>query len=168
MGQTPAVVDYCHTLQSADWDLDGDVDLLVGGMTQSHHRGLKLLLNAGAGTNWTEFVIQTQGSYSAETGDIDNDGDPDIVGIRNWNSAPTYIYRNLGRSGTAADALKSSSSVPPQGSGARMIFPECDWVDAPPQSQGVDGTKLKEAVAWLDTQSQPDGANALVIVRNGR
>jgi CubicO group peptidase (beta-lactamase class C family) len=163
-----AVVDFCHTLQAADWDLDGDVDLLVGGMTQSQHRGLKLLLNAGAGTNWTEFVIQTDGSYSAEMGDIDNDGDPDIVGIRNWNSAPTYIYRNLGRSGTTADAPKSSSSLPPQGSGARLIFPESDWVDAPPESQGVDGTKLKEAVAWLDTQSQPDGAKALVIVRNGR
>ena len=89
-----AVVDFCHTLQAADFDLDGDVDLLVGGMIQSQHRGLRLLLNDGKGTSWTEFVIQTDGSYSAELGDIDNDGDPDIVGIRNWNSAPTYIYRN--------------------------------------------------------------------------
>ncbi|MDO8629482.1 MAG: VCBS repeat-containing protein, partial [Phycisphaerales bacterium] len=97
--QPVAVVDFCHTLQAADWDLDGDVDLLVGGMIQSQHRGLKLMLNNGAGTNWTEFVIQTNGSYSAETGDIDNDGDLDIVGIRNWNSAPTFIYRNnAGRS----------------------------------------------------------------------
>jgi hypothetical protein len=92
--QPVAVVDYCHTLQAADFDLDGKMDLLVGGMIQSRHRGLKLLLNAGAGTNWTELVIQTNGSYSAELGDIDNDGDLDIVGIRNWNSAPTYIYRN--------------------------------------------------------------------------
>jgi len=89
-----AVVDYCHTLQATDFDLDGDVDLLAGGMIQSQQRGLRLMLNAGEGTNWTEFVIQTDGSYSAELGDIDNDGDPDIVGIRNWNSAPTWIYRN--------------------------------------------------------------------------
>jgi len=54
-----AVVDYCHTLQAADWDLDGDVELLVGGMTQPRDRGLKLLLDAGAGTSWTEFVLQT-------------------------------------------------------------------------------------------------------------
>jgi hypothetical protein len=87
-------VDYCHNLQAADWDLDGDVDLLVGGMIQSKHSGLKLMLNNGKATKWSEFTIQSQGSYSAETGDIDNDGDPDIVGIRNWNSAPTYIYRN--------------------------------------------------------------------------
>lgn len=95
-----AVVDYGHTLQAADWDLDGDVDLLVGGMIQSRHRGLKLLLNEGAGTAWRESVIQSDGSYSAEVGDIDEDGDLDIVGIRNWNSAPTYIYRNDANDGS--------------------------------------------------------------------
>jgi hypothetical protein len=77
-----------HTLQAPDFDLDGDVDLLVGGMIQSQHRGLRLMLNGGRGASWTESVIQTDGSYSAEIGDFDNDSDLDIVGIRNWNSAP--------------------------------------------------------------------------------
>jgi hypothetical protein len=94
-----AVVDFCHTLQAADFDLDGHTDLLVGGMIQSQHRGLKLLLNGGKGATWNPFTIQSDGSYSAELGDIDNDGDPDIAGIRNWNSAPTWIYRNQVRSG---------------------------------------------------------------------
>jgi hypothetical protein len=89
-----AVVDFCHTLQAADFDGDGRTDMLAGGMIQSQHRGLRLLRNLGRGTNWTEWVIQTNGSYSAEIGDLDNDGDWDIVGIRNWNSAPTWIYRN--------------------------------------------------------------------------
>jgi hypothetical protein len=88
------VVDFCHNLQAADFNRDGRIDLLVGGMPKSQHRGLKLMLNGDGGTSWTEFVIQTDGSYSAEVGDIDNDGDLDIVGIRNWNSAPTWIYRN--------------------------------------------------------------------------
>lgn len=92
--RTVVVVDYCHNLQAADWDLDGDDDLLVGGMASSTHRGLKLMLNDGSGLSWNEHVIQTDGSYSAEMGDIDNDGDPDVVGIYNWNSAPTWIYRN--------------------------------------------------------------------------
>jgi hypothetical protein len=91
---TVGVVDYCHTLQAADFDRDGDTDLLVGGMIQSQHRGLTLMLNDGQGKHWTPLVIQSDGSYSAELGDIDNDGDLDIVGIRNWNSAPTWIYRS--------------------------------------------------------------------------
>jgi hypothetical protein len=101
--RTVAVVDYCHSLQAVDWDLDGDVDLLVGGMSQSQHRGLKLLLNTGGGTNWSEFVLQSEGSYSAETGDIDDDGDLDIVGIRNWDAAPTYLYRNNAAGGPSLD-----------------------------------------------------------------
>jgi hypothetical protein len=98
------VVDYCHTLQAADFDLDGDVDLLVGGMIQSPHRGLTLLSNGGRAAGWTAQVIQTDGSYSAELGDLDNDGDLDLVGIRNWNSPPTWIYRNDVRGGPARTA----------------------------------------------------------------
>ncbi len=96
-------VDYAHNLQAADFDLDGDTDLLVGGMIKSKQRGLKILLNNGDGTQWKEHIIQTDGSYSAELGDIDNDGDPDIVGIRNWDRPPSWIYRNN------SSALKLSS-----------------------------------------------------------
>ena len=46
------------------------------------------------GTAWSPFEIQNVGSYSAELGDIDEDGDWDIVGIRNWDSPPTEIWRN--------------------------------------------------------------------------
>ncbi len=92
--QVVSFVDFCHTLQAADFDLDGDIDLLAGGMIQSSHRGLRLLLNLGEGRAWAEQEIQGEGSYSAEVGDLDDDGDLDIVGIRNWNSAPTWIYRH--------------------------------------------------------------------------
>jgi hypothetical protein len=102
--QAVAVVDYCHTLQAADFDLDGRMDLLVGGMIQSPHRGLTLMRNLDRGTKWAECPIQTDGSYSAELGDIDDDGDLDIVGIRNWNSAPTYIYRNNIRAASSLDS----------------------------------------------------------------
>jgi len=94
VGTPVAQIDYCHNLQAYDADLDGDVDLLAGGMTQSQHKGLRLFLNQGGGSGWDTFIIQSDGSYSAELGDIDNDGDLDIVGIRNWNATPSYIYRS--------------------------------------------------------------------------
>ncbi|MBP7085279.1 MAG: serine hydrolase [Giesbergeria sp.] len=96
------------------------------------------------------------------------DGDPDIIGIRNWNSAPASSDRNIARGGAAPATPKPSSPSTPPADGSRMVFPERDWARATPESQGVDGTKLKQAVACLNTHSQPDGANALVIVRNGR
>jgi hypothetical protein len=95
IAHTVAVVDYAHNLQVFDADLDGDADILTGGMPQSSQRGLRLLLNGGGGANWSTQVLQSEGSYSAELADLDADGDLDIIGIRNWNAAPTYLYRNL-------------------------------------------------------------------------
>jgi hypothetical protein len=92
-------VDYCHNLQAADFDLDGKVDLLVGGMAQSPQRGLKLMRNQGGGLSWTPMILDSNGSYSAELGDIDNDSDLDIVGIYNWDSGPTWVYRNTAAGG---------------------------------------------------------------------
>lgn len=92
-----AQIDYAHNLQAVDFDLDGDTDLLAGGMPQSQHKGLRLFLNEGEGTNWSVMILQSDGSYSAELGDIDEDGDPDILGIVNWSDEtgfPTYLYRN--------------------------------------------------------------------------
>jgi hypothetical protein len=127
--QPVTIVDFCHTLQAADWDLDGDVDLLAGGMIQSQHRGLRLLLNAGRGRRWTVHEIQADGSYSAETGDIDNDGDLDIVGIRNWNSAPSWIYRNQARSPAAGPKKTSWRYERVSGQHVRtfgLCFPDVD------------------------------------------
>lgn len=87
-------IDYCHNLQAADFNGDGINDLLVGGMVSSDQRGLRVLYNDGTGEEWSESVVQADGSYSAEIGDVDNDGDLDIVGILNWDSAPSWIYRN--------------------------------------------------------------------------
>ena len=46
------------------------------------------------GASWTPLEIQGLGSYSAELGDIDDDGDIDIVGTRNWNTGPFEIWQN--------------------------------------------------------------------------
>jgi hypothetical protein len=48
-----------------------------------------------------------------------------------------------------------------------MVFPEADWQQVRPESQGVDSAKLKEAVSYLKDSSGSDGVNELVIIRNG-
>ena len=85
--------DLCHTLQAADFDGDGHIDVLAGAMADSDDRGLTLYLGDG-GATWSADPIQNLGSYSAEVGDVDGDGDLDIVDIRNHDEAPTEIRFN--------------------------------------------------------------------------
>lgn len=85
--------DYCHNLQAADFDHDGHVDILAGGMIQSNQRGLTVYLGNG-GSSWNPVVVQTFGSYSAEVRDVNSDGYPDIITVRQWNMAPTEIWLN--------------------------------------------------------------------------
>jgi hypothetical protein len=87
------VCEDCHNLQALDFNGDGDIDVVYGGMPQSPQRGLHLMLGDG-GDTWTPVAIQSQGSYSAEIGDFDEDGDWDIISVRNWNTSPTEIWRN--------------------------------------------------------------------------
>ncbi len=49
-----------------------------------------------------------------------------------------------------------------------MIFPGDTWDIASPDSQGVDSDQLKHAVTYLKEHSGRDGAEQLVIIRNGR
>jgi hypothetical protein len=116
-------VDYCHNLQAADFDLDGDVDLLVGGMTNSAQRGLKLMLNQGVGTSWAHLSFK-RWQLQRRTGDIDKDGDLDIVGIRHWSSAE-LIYRNnagalpVWTSGSASRSAPSRAHI-------QSLFSRCE------------------------------------------
>lgn len=85
--------DLCHTLQVADFDLDGHQDVLAGAMADSDDRGLTLFLG-DRGAAWIAHPIQALGSYSAEIGDLDADGDLDVVDVRNHDQTPTEIRRN--------------------------------------------------------------------------
>ncbi len=50
----------------------------------------------------------------------------------------------------------------------QMVFPGGDWVEATPESQGVDSEKLLRAIDELEQGVGDDGVTRLVIVRNGR
>jgi hypothetical protein len=89
-------VDFCHTLQAADMDLDGDIDVVAGEMEKSDDPDQVIIfLNDGDGLSWRKQVIANMSIYSGKVADIDNDGDPDIVANRNWNEPPLEIWENL-------------------------------------------------------------------------
>jgi CubicO group peptidase (beta-lactamase class C family) len=48
-----------------------------------------------------------------------------------------------------------------------MVFPGQHWQQTKSEAQGVDSTKLKAAVTYLENNSGPDGVRELVIIRNG-
>jgi CubicO group peptidase (beta-lactamase class C family) len=48
------------------------------------------------------------------------------------------------------------------------VFPGAKWTEATPESQGVDGAKLREAVELLARTVGADAARELVVIRHGR
>jgi hypothetical protein len=89
-------VDYCHTLQAADFDNDGDIDVFTGEMAKSSDPDEVLLFeNSGDSTKWIRRVLGKTSIYSGKVVDIGNDNDIDIIANRNWNQAPLEIWENL-------------------------------------------------------------------------
>jgi len=49
-----------------------------------------------------------------------------------------------------------------------MVFPGSDWQHATPESEGVNSSRLTDAVEYFKAHSGRDGVRELIIVRNGR
>lgn len=94
--------DYCHTLQAADFDGDGELDVLVAQMPKSADPDeIVLMRNDGGGLGWTRQLVGTTGMYSGLAGDLGADGDVDIVGCRSWDEAPIEWWENRTRDPTS-------------------------------------------------------------------
>lgn len=102
----PEDVDHGHTMEAADIDGDGNLDLFVGEMGQWGPKGkppqnpgarLWVLYGDGKGNFRTQLVNQGQGIHEGRLGDLDGDGRLDIFGKPFRHNTPRLdIYFNQG------------------------------------------------------------------------
>ena len=88
-------VDYVHGILVADFDNDGDPDVAFSEMQQSARRRVGIYWNPGGGASWSLQVLATTGSHNIRMGDIDRDGDIDIVGANYKDTSPVELWRNM-------------------------------------------------------------------------
>lgn len=86
-----------HSLCVADFDNDGDLDIFSGGgpMTKDLYKRCFIWENTdGEGVQWEkkEILFKTE-CFDAVAGDIDGDGDIDIIG-KPWKGKAIYLLRN--------------------------------------------------------------------------
>jgi len=88
-------MDWCHNLAVADMDNDGDIDVVGAEMPRySALSPVIVFVNNGDSLTWKPQVIANTGNYSLQIGDIGNDGDIDIIGLRRYNLPPIELWEN--------------------------------------------------------------------------
>ena len=111
------VVDYCHTLRGDDVDLDGDIDIVAATLIRKKNPEICVFTNEGKGLTWQKQPLAAASAYKAKTGDIDNDGDIDIVTARSWDMGPLQLWRNTNSS--TPGGIGVGASLPP---GAEVLI----------------------------------------------
>jgi hypothetical protein len=90
-----------HTLQIADMDLDGDLDIVTGinkgravniDVPDNHH--VMILVNNGDGS-WTTEVIADGGIYNGRVADFEGDGDFDIFRLTEHQATDLHLLENM-------------------------------------------------------------------------
>jgi hypothetical protein len=77
-----------HSLEVADFNQDGFPDVLTGEMHTSPQKRVIVYQNLEGEGNWKRNILDSLGTHNARVGDVDGDGDPDIIG-KNYDGTKT-------------------------------------------------------------------------------
>jgi hypothetical protein len=88
-----------HSLQLADMDGDGQLDIITAQMHQGvDPDDVMVYLNHKGGESWQRLVISDKGSHGLQVADVDGNGKPDVMGA-NWSGPyqPIELWMNLSK-----------------------------------------------------------------------
>ncbi|MEM9801481.1 MAG: VCBS repeat-containing protein, partial [Planctomycetota bacterium] len=128
------------SLVTADFDGDGDQDILVGSVIGTQLRWCE---NLGSGELANpQLLAGTAAAYSIDAADLDGDGLPEAIAV-DRNSGSLLWFRNLG-GGAFAQFQFASTSVP----GARWV--EAADIDGDGDMDLVAAAEFGNSVVWVE------------------
>jgi hypothetical protein len=139
----PSSIQEASSVDTADVDGDGDVDLLS---TDASYNDVMWLENAdGSGTSWIDHVIDGSFNtpYDVYGADVDGDGDKDAVGAA-FNSDQISWWENVDGSGITWNEHPVSGNF----NGARSVF--AADVDGDGDTDILGAASLDWAVTWWE------------------
>ncbi len=102
--EVEAEFDFCQTLDAGDIDNDGDMDILAAKFERDHGSEqfrnyppfpVVIYFNVnGNGLAWERTTLSERGMYAGMMGDVESDGDVDVLGPRSYWKGPTDLYMN--------------------------------------------------------------------------